>query len=97
MSVTMITQLHAAPEKGDELAELLGAGRDRMRAADGCESFELLRNETDSRSFVFVQRWVSHQAHDAAFAEQIIQSGHLEKVLAAIDEAIVQPSYQVLP
>jgi len=93
----MITQLHAAPEKGDELAELLGAGRDRMRAAVGCESFELLRNEADSRSFVFVQRWVSHQAHDAAFAEQIIQSGHLEKVLAAIDEAIVQPSYQVLP
>ena len=95
MSVTMITHLHAAPDKGDDLAELLQAGRDRMRTANGCESFQLLRDETDSRSFVFVQSWVSHQAHDAAFAEQIVQTGHLEKVLAAIDEAIVQPSYQV--
>jgi quinol monooxygenase YgiN len=97
MSVTMITHLHAAPEKGDDLAELLLAGRDRMRAADGCESFQLLRDETDSRSFVFLQRWVSHEAHDAAFSEQIVKTGHLEKVLAAIDEAIVQPSYQVSP
>jgi quinol monooxygenase YgiN len=97
MSVTMITHLHAAPEKGDDLAELLGAGRDRMRATDGCESFQLLRDENDSRSFVFVQRWESHEAHDAAFAEQIVQTGHLEKVLAALDEAIVQPSYQVSP
>jgi quinol monooxygenase YgiN len=95
MSVTMITHLHAAPDKGDDLAELLQAGRDRMRSAEGCESFQLLREEADPRSFVFVQRWVSHEAHDSAFAELIVQSGHLEKVLAAIDEAIVQPSYQV--
>jgi quinol monooxygenase YgiN len=97
MSVTMITHLHAAPDKADDLAGLLGEGRDRMRTAEGCESFQLLRDETDSRSFVFVQRWVSHEAHDAAFAERIVQTGHLEKVLAAIDEAIVQPSYQVTP
>jgi len=97
MSVTMITHLHAAPEKGDDLAELLRAGRDRMRTAPGCESFQLLREETDPRSFVFVQGWVSHEAHDAAFTERIVQTGHLEKVLAAIDEAIVQPSYQVSP
>ncbi len=97
MSVTMITHLHAAPEKGDDLAELLQAGRDRMRATDGCESFQLLRDENDSRSFVFVQRWASHEAHDAAFAEQIVQTGHFEEVLAALDEAIVQPSYQVSP
>lgn len=97
MSVTMITHLHAAPEKGDALAQLLVAGRDRMRTAEGCESFQLLREESDSRSFVFLQRWVSHEAHDAAFAEQIVQTGHLEKVLAALDQAIAQPSYQVSP
>ena len=97
MSVSMITHLHAAPEIGDDLAELLAAGRDRMRTAEGCESFRLLREEADSRSFVFLQRWVSHEAHDAAFTEQIVQTGHLEKVLAAIDQAIVQPSYQTVP
>jgi quinol monooxygenase YgiN len=97
MSVTMLTHLHAASEQGDDLAELLATGRDRMRTAEGCESFELLRGERDGRSFVFVQRWTSHEAHDAAFVERIVQTGHLEKVLAAIDEEIVQPSYQVSP
>ena len=97
MSVSMMTYLHAAPERGDDLAALLEAGRDRMRTAEGCESFQLLREEADSRSFVFLQRWVSHEAHDAAFTEQIVQTGHLEQVLAAIDKPIVQPSYQLLP
>jgi quinol monooxygenase YgiN len=95
MGVTMITHLHAAPERGDELAGLLATGRDRMRTAEGCESFQLLRDEGDARSFVFLQRWSSHEAHDAAFVERIVQTGHLDKVLAAIDEEIVQPSYQV--
>ena len=94
----MITHLHAAPEKSDVLAELLAVGRDRMQGAEGCESFQLLREETGgSRSFVFLQRWVSHEAHDLAFTERIVQTGHLEQVLAAIDEAIVQPSYQIVP
>jgi quinol monooxygenase YgiN len=95
MSVTMITRLHAAPDRGDDLAGLLVTGRDRMRAAEGCESFQLLRDESDARSFVFLQRWTSHEAHDAAFVEHIVQTGHLDKVLAASDEAIVQSGYQV--
>jgi hypothetical protein len=32
---------------------------------------------------------------DAAFAERIVASGHLEKVLAALDVPIIQRSYQV--
>jgi quinol monooxygenase YgiN len=97
MSITMITRLHAAPDRGDDLAELLVSGRDRMRTAEGCESFRLLREEGDSRSFVFLQRWASHEAHDAAFDERIVRTGHLEKVLAAVDDAIVQSSYQLTP
>jgi quinol monooxygenase YgiN len=68
-----------------------------MRAAEGCESFQLLRDESDARSFVFLQRWTSHEAHDTAFVEHIVQTGHLDKVLAASDEAIVQSGYQVSP
>ena len=95
MSITTITQLHAAPGQEDILADLLAEGRNRMRAAEGCESFELLRDEDDPRGLVFLQRWVSHAAHDTAFAEHVVQTGHLDKVLAALDEPIAQHTYQV--
>ena len=46
-----------------------------MRAAEGCESFDLLRDQDDPRTLAFLQRWVSHEARDAAFAEHIVQTG----------------------
>ncbi|HEY5025901.1 MAG TPA: antibiotic biosynthesis monooxygenase family protein [Acidimicrobiales bacterium] len=95
MSITTVTHLHAASDQQDDLAQLLAAGRDRMRAAEGCESFDLLRDEDDPCAMAFLQRWVSHEAHDAAFAERIVQSGHLDKVLAVLDEPIVQHTYHV--
>jgi quinol monooxygenase YgiN len=95
MSITTVTHLHASPDQKDDLAQLLTSGRDRMRAAEGCESFDLLRDEDDPCAMAFLQRWVSHEAHDAAFAERIVQSGHLDKVLAVLDEPIVQHTYQV--
>jgi quinol monooxygenase YgiN len=97
MSITAITNLHAAPGQDDDLARLLASGRDRMRDAEGCESFDLLRDEDDPCAMTFLQRWVSHAAHDAAFSERIVQSGHLAKVLAVIDKPILQHSYQVAP
>jgi hypothetical protein len=36
-------------------------------------------------------------AHDAAFADHIVQTGHLDKVLAALDEPILHHTYQVSP
>jgi quinol monooxygenase YgiN len=96
MGITTVTQFHAAPGQEDVLAELLAEGRNRMRAAEGCESFDLLRDEDDPRGLAFLQRWVSHEAHDTAFAERIVQTGHLDKVLAALDDPIVQHTYQVV-
>jgi quinol monooxygenase YgiN len=51
-----------------------------MLGAEGCESFEILWDQTDRQSFVFVQTWSTREAHDAAFGELIPTSGHLEKV-----------------
>jgi len=96
MDTTMVTRFHAAPGREDLLAELLAEGRDRMQAAVGCESFRLLRDEGDPRTLMFLQRWASHDAHDRAFAELIVQTGHLDKVLAALDEPIVQHTYQAV-
>jgi hypothetical protein len=39
---------------------------------------------------------VSREAHDTAFGELILASGHLEKVLAVLDEDVIQNFYEVV-
>ena len=94
MSVTSLTRFHATSGQEDTLLDLQREGRRRMLNAQGCESFEILRDETDRQSFVFVQTWSTREAHDAAFGELILASGHLEKVLATLDEGVVQNFYE---
>jgi hypothetical protein len=90
MSITTVTRFHAAPGEEKALLELQTEGRRRMLVADGCQSFDILRDQSDTQSFVFVQTWTSREAHDAAFGELIVASGHLEKVLAVLDEGVAQ-------
>jgi quinol monooxygenase YgiN len=97
MSITHITEFHAAPGQQGTLEPLLVEGRNRMRAAAGCESFDLYRDQDDELSFTFVQRWASSEAHDAAFGELIAQTGHLEKVLAGLGQPLVQRTYVIIP
>jgi quinol monooxygenase YgiN len=96
MSVTSVTRFHAAEGKEEALLELQAEGRRRMLAAEGCESFAVLRDQGDARSSVFIQSWSSREAHDAAFGELIMATGHLEKVLATLDEDVVQTFYDVI-
>jgi quinol monooxygenase YgiN len=96
MSVTTITRVHAADGQETTLLELQSEGRRRMLAAEGCESFDILHDQADRRSSAFVQIWSSREAHDAAFGELIMASGHLEKVLATLDEGVVQTFYDVV-
>ncbi len=93
MSITHITEFHAAPDQERALELLLVEGRNRMRTAEGCASFELYREENDDLAFTFVQQWASTEAHDAAFGERIVQSGHLDKVLAALGRPLAQRTY----
>jgi quinol monooxygenase YgiN len=97
MSITHVTDFHAAAGQESTLIDLLIEGRNRMRAAEGCESFDLYRDQDDDLAFSFVQRWVSADAHDAAFGERITQSGHLEKVLASLGQPLVQRTYVMVP
>ena len=94
MSITTVTRFHATRGQEETLLELQTEGRRRMIAADGCESFDILRDQSDRQSFVFIQTWVSREAHDSAFAELILASGHLEKVLAVLDEGVSQTFYE---
>jgi quinol monooxygenase YgiN len=95
MTVTTITRFHAAEGQEDALLELQSEGKRRMLAAEGCESFDILRDQADSRASAFIQTWSSREAHDVAFGERIMASGHLEKVLALLDEGVVQTFYDV--
>ena len=96
MSITTVTRFHATPGQESTLFELQTEGRRRMVAAEGCESFDILRDQSDPQSFLFIQTWASRQAHDSAFAELILASGHLEKVLAVLDEGVTQTFYEVV-
>lgn len=95
MSIVTVTRFHAAPGNEDALWSLQKEGRRRMLSAEGCESFDILRDESDAQSFVFVQRWVSREAHDTAFGELIMASGHLERVLETLDEPVLQNIYSL--
>jgi quinol monooxygenase YgiN len=88
MSITSVTRFHAAPGQEATLLELQTQGRKRMIATDGCESFDILRDQSDPRSFAFIQTWDTREAHDAAFGELILASGDLEKVLVTLDEGV---------
>ena len=96
MSIITVTRFHAAEGQEATLLELQSEGRRRMLAADGCEAFDILQDQADPRSSAFLQTWSSREAHDAAFGELIMASGHLEKVLAGLDEGVVQTFYDVV-
>jgi quinol monooxygenase YgiN len=93
MSITHMTEFHAASGQENTLELLLIEGRNRMREADGCESFELYRDRDDDLAFTFIQRWASSEAHDAAFGERIVQTGHLERVMAGLGQPLAQRTY----
>jgi quinol monooxygenase YgiN len=96
MSITSVTRFHAIAGQEATLLDLQIEGRRRMMAADGCESFDILRDQLDLQSSVFIQKWASREAHDAAFGELILASGHLEKVLAVLDEGVIQTFYDTV-
>ena len=91
-----MTRFHACEGQEETLLELQTEGRRRMLAAEGCESFDILQDQANPRASAFIQTWSSREAHDAAFGELIMASGHLEKVLAALDEGVVQTFYDVV-
>jgi quinol monooxygenase YgiN len=91
-----VTTFHATSGQETLLLELMTEGRERMMAAEGCESFRILRHDADPHSLAFIQQWGSREAHDAAFGELILASGHLSKVLETLDQPVVQTIYELI-
>lgn len=81
MSVQVVVNFQAAAGQADALLAVLREGRDISRAAEGCESFELFQRADDPHKFVFLERWTSIDAHHRNMADNIVASGHLDKLL----------------
>jgi quinol monooxygenase YgiN len=88
MSVMVIVTFHAAEGNADALLPLLQAGRDVSRAAEGCEAFDLYRREDDTNTFTFLERWSSIDAHHENMRRNIVETGHLAKLLPLLDRPI---------
>ena len=84
MSVNVVINFQALPDKAGELLPLLRKGRDISRSAAGCESFELFQRKDDESRFMFVEQWTSIDAHHANMAKNIMESGHLGQILPLI-------------
>ena len=84
MSIDVVVNFQALPGRAIELRALLAQGRDISRAADGCESFELYQREDDEHKFMFLERWISIEAHHENMANNIVASGHLAQIIPLI-------------
>jgi quinol monooxygenase YgiN len=94
MSVNVVINFQALPEKAPELLPLLQQGRDISRSAVGCESFDLFQRQDDETKFMFVEQWSTIEAHHENMAENIVASGHLGRILPLIvgfpDNGVIQ-------
>jgi quinol monooxygenase YgiN len=88
VSVLVIVNFRASDGNAEALLPLLQEGRDMSRAAEGCEAFDLYRREDDPQRFTFIERWSSIDAHYANMAKNIVETGHLAKLLPLLDGGI---------
>jgi len=94
MSVNVVINFQALPDKALELLTLLKQGRDISRSAVGCESFDLFQRQDDESKFMFVEQWSTIDAHHENMSENIVASGHLGRILPLIvgppDNGVIQ-------
>jgi quinol monooxygenase YgiN len=95
MSVNVVVNFFASEGNAVALQALLEEGRDISRKAAGCESFELFQRNDDSNRFVFLEKWTSIEAHHENMMKNIVQSGHIAKILpllaGPIDNGVLEP------
>jgi quinol monooxygenase YgiN len=95
MSVMVIVNFEAAEGKAEALLPLLQQGQAVSRTSEGCESFEVYQRQDDPRKFVLLERWTSLEDHHANMRHNIVETGHLAKLLpllnGPIDNGVIQP------
>lgn len=81
MTVARLYIIPAADGKSAEMETALVGLSKVVAAAEGSEGVELLRDLGNEHRFIFIEKWVSEEAHAAALAA--LPAGSLDPVQAA--------------
>ena len=81
MTVARLYIIPAADGKSAEMESALTALSANVRAADGCEGVELLRDLGNEHRFIFIEKWASEEHHARSLAA--LPEGALDGVQAA--------------
>jgi quinol monooxygenase YgiN len=65
MAVRLVVTFHAAPGKGEELAQAMNARCEVSRRDAGCEQFEVFQSVSDPQKLILVELWKDQAALDA--------------------------------
>jgi len=82
MTVARVYRMTAAEGKADALAKALGDVVATIRSVSGSEGVELLQDADQPHQFLFIEKWTSVEAHQAAFSQ--MPAGTLDEVSAAM-------------
>jgi quinol monooxygenase YgiN len=63
MSITRINEFQAAEGKTEELFDFLQSIVPYISSSEGCISCEVLRNSTQPKSFLVIEKWTSIESH----------------------------------
>lgn len=72
-TVRVVARITAQPDKVEEVASILQGLVGQTLMEEGCISYQLLQNKTDSGDFTFVEEWKSDAAIDAHLARPHVQ------------------------
>ncbi|HKR18362.1 MAG TPA: antibiotic biosynthesis monooxygenase family protein [Rhizorhapis sp.] len=83
MTVARLYIMHAREGEDAALESALSYLASGVRTVKGCEGVELLRDTGNERRFIFIEKWVSEEAHGSSLSS--LPEGVLEPVMAALD------------
>lgn len=83
MTVARLYIMHARQDHDGALEAALSKLADGVRTIKDCEGVELLRDSGNEHRFIFIEKWVSEEAHGSALSS--LPEGVLEPVMAALD------------
>jgi quinol monooxygenase YgiN len=85
-TVHVVARFTAKAGKEDALKSVLTALVPPTRRELGCYQYDLLVENADPRQLCFIERWDDNEALD-----QHLETEHLKKALAAIEELVEAP------
>lgn len=86
VTVRLIAEFVAKPERAEDLRELLVSLIETTRAEQGCVRYDLWRSQEQANVFAFVEEWESE-----ADLQKHLAAPHLQHAVGQLDELLEQP------